>query len=97
MNVTYQSEPHLLPHDFVDLLWRSTLAERRPVHEEDTVRAMLKNADVIITARLGERLIGVSRAIISLSSVPRDKSLELLGAGHGASTAGQGGRALTSF
>ena len=63
MNVTYQNEPNLLAHDFVDLLWRSTLAERRPVHEEDTVRAMLKNADVIITARLGESLIGVSRAI----------------------------------
>ena len=63
MNVTYQTEPHLLPRDFVDVLRRSTLAERRPVREEDTVRTMLKNADVIITARRGEKLIGVSRAI----------------------------------
>ena len=63
MNVTYQNEPNLSAHDFLDLLWRSTLAERRPVDEEDTVRAMLKNADVIIAARLDEKLIGVSRAI----------------------------------
>ena len=45
------------------MLVRSTLAERRPVHDLDTIRAMLKNADVILTARLDGLLVGVSRAI----------------------------------
>jgi predicted N-acetyltransferase YhbS len=63
MTVTYQLEPKLTPDDFVDLLQRSTLAERRPVDDLATIRAMLKNADLIVTARADGLLIGVSRAI----------------------------------
>jgi predicted N-acetyltransferase YhbS len=61
--VTYHLEPDLTPEDFIDVLVRSTLAERRPVRELDTIRAMLNNADVILTARLDGLLVGVSRAI----------------------------------
>src|ERR1700676_265929 len=61
--VTYRLEPDLTPDDFIDVLVRSTLAERRPISELDTIRAMLKNADVILTARLDGLLVGVSRAI----------------------------------
>ena len=61
--VTYRLEPDLTPEEFIDVLVRSTLAERRPVHDLDTIRAMLKNADVILTARLDGLLVGVSRAI----------------------------------
>jgi GNAT superfamily N-acetyltransferase len=63
MTITYRIEPELTPEDFIDVLRRSTLAERRPVHDPDTIRAMLKNAGVIVTARLDGLLIGVSRAI----------------------------------
>ena len=62
-NVTYDLEPNLTPEDFIDVLVRSTLAERRPVSNRDTIRAMLKNADLIVTARLDGLLVGVSRAI----------------------------------
>jgi predicted N-acetyltransferase YhbS len=61
--VTYQLEPHLSPAEFVDVLVRSTLAERRPVHDAATIEAMLKNADVIVTARAAGVLVGISRAI----------------------------------
>jgi GNAT superfamily N-acetyltransferase len=61
--VTYHREPDLSPDEFIDVLVRSTLAERRPVREPDTIRAMLRHADVILTARLGGLLVGVSRAI----------------------------------
>jgi GNAT superfamily N-acetyltransferase len=63
MTPTYQLEPHLDPAEFIDLLVRSTPAERRPVHEPDTIRGMIANADVILTARDGPRLVGVPRAI----------------------------------
>jgi predicted N-acetyltransferase YhbS len=63
MTITYRLEPELTPEDFIDVLRRSTLAERRPVHDVDTIQAMLKNADVIVTAWLDGLLIGVSRAI----------------------------------
>lgn len=61
--MTYHLEPNLEAHEFIDVLVRSTLAERRPVHDLDTIRAMLKNADVIVTARLDGLLVGISRAI----------------------------------
>lgn len=63
MSVTYQREPDLSPQEFIDVLVRSTLAERRPVQDGDTIRAMLKNADLIITARVGGLLVGVARTI----------------------------------
>jgi ribosomal protein S18 acetylase RimI-like enzyme len=67
MNVTYQQEPDLSAAEFIDVLVRSTLAERRPVHDRDIVAGMLKNADLIITARREGLLLGVSRALTDFS------------------------------
>jgi predicted N-acetyltransferase YhbS len=61
--LTYQLEPALMPEEFIDVLVRSTLAERRPVHDLETIRDMLHNANVIFTARQDGLLVGVSRAI----------------------------------
>jgi GNAT superfamily N-acetyltransferase len=62
--VTYQIEPNLDVDEFLGVLQRSTLADRRPVDEPETIRAMLRNADILATARVGGRLlVGVSRAI----------------------------------
>ena len=63
----YQLEPHLLAEEFIDVLVRSTLAERRPVNDADTIRAMLDHADLILTARSDGLLVGVSRAITDFS------------------------------
>jgi hypothetical protein len=65
MELVYQREhyPEFGPEEFVDLLVRSTLTERRPVDEPETIRGMLEHAGVIITARRAGRLIGASRAI----------------------------------
>jgi GNAT superfamily N-acetyltransferase len=63
MEVAYQIEPDLSAAEFVDVLVRSTLAERRPIDQPETMRQMLANADVIVTARVAGRLVGVSRAI----------------------------------
>jgi hypothetical protein len=60
-------EPNLISEDFIDVLMRSTLVERRPVHDFDTTKAMLKNADVILTARLDGLRVGVSWAITNFA------------------------------
>lgn len=60
---TYRIEPGLGAEEFIDVLVRSTLAERRPVADIDAIRGMLRHADVIATARVDGRLVGVSRAI----------------------------------
>ena len=66
--VIYQIEPQLPAEEFIDLLRRSTLAERRPVAEPRTIAGMLANADVIVTARAADgALVGVSRAITDFS------------------------------
>ena len=61
--VTYQLESDLTAEEFINVLMLSTLAERRPIHDRDAIRAMLKNADVLVTARIDGLLVGVSRAI----------------------------------
>lgn len=67
MNVDYQTEPDLSPAEFVDVLKRSTLAQRRPVGEAETIRGMLRHADVILTARVDGKLVGVARSITDFS------------------------------
>lgn len=59
-----QLEPQLSSAEFIEVLNRSTLAERRPVDCATTIEGMLRNADIIATARTDEGLlVGVSRAI----------------------------------
>jgi predicted N-acetyltransferase YhbS len=69
MDIDYHLESHrdLEPEEFVDLLERSTLAERRPVHEMETIRRMLEHADIIVTVRANGLLVGISRAITDFS------------------------------
>lgn len=63
-DVAYAIEPQLTVHEFVDVLRRSTLADRRPVDDAGRIAGMLAKADVIATARDSTGLVvGVSRAI----------------------------------
>jgi GNAT superfamily N-acetyltransferase len=63
MPIAYALEPDLSAQEFRDILVASTLAERRPAGDLDRLKRMLRHADIIVTARDGERLVGVSRAI----------------------------------
>jgi ribosomal protein S18 acetylase RimI-like enzyme len=67
VDVRYGLEPDLSVDEFVDVLQRSTLAERRPVDDRKTVAGMLAHADVIVTARVADLVVGVSRAITDFS------------------------------
>jgi len=67
LNVLFRLEPDLTADEFVDVLRRSTLAQRRPVDDRETIHGMLKHADVIVTARVAQQLVGVSRAITDFS------------------------------
>jgi ribosomal protein S18 acetylase RimI-like enzyme len=67
-NVIYTTEPNLSVREFVDVLRRSTLAERRPVDDASTMAGMLAHADVIVAARNEDGLlVGISRAISDFS------------------------------
>ena len=88
METILSVEPDLSADEFVDVLRRSTLAERRPVADIDRIEGMLRNANVIIAARADDGLlIGVSRAITDfhyctyLSDLAVDRSLQRRGIG----------------
>jgi predicted N-acetyltransferase YhbS len=67
-DIDYSVESDLAVEEFIDVLRRSTLAERRPVGDLTTMAGMLAHADVIATARdSGRLLVGVSRAITDFS------------------------------
>lgn len=60
---SYRCEPDLAVEEFMDVLRRSGLGERRPMDDPMRIAAMLQNADVIVTARRDALLVGVARAI----------------------------------
>jgi GNAT superfamily N-acetyltransferase len=62
-SVDYGLEPDLTADEFIDVLQRSTLAQRRPVDNRGRIEQMLRRATVIVTARVNGQLVGVSRAL----------------------------------
>jgi len=61
--IHYSTTTPLSPTTFIDLLHRSTLAERRPVDDAETIAGMLANADLTVMAWDGELLVGVARSV----------------------------------
>lgn len=86
--ITYQLEPGLTSAEFIDVLRRSTLAERRPVDDAACIARMLQHASVIVTARSDTQLVGVSRAITDsayctyLSDLAVDEAFQRQGIGR---------------
>jgi predicted N-acetyltransferase YhbS len=67
MPISLNLEPNLSAEDFRAVLVASTLGERRPVGDLSRLDAMLRHADIVMTARDGSRLVGVSRAVTDFS------------------------------
>lgn len=67
MSIAYALEPDLSAQEFQAVLVASTLGERRPVGDLGRLERMLRHADLIVTARDGDRLVGISRAITDFS------------------------------
>ena len=67
MEIRYAVEPGLAAEEFQAVLVASTLGERRPVEDVGRLDRMLRNSDVIVTARDSGRLVGVSRAVTDFS------------------------------
>ena len=63
IKVEYRNDKKITVDEFVDLLNRSTLAQRRPVNDPDRIGKMLQYGNILITAWLGDHLVGVSRAL----------------------------------
>lgn len=69
MDITYRDDAAITVEDAITLYQRSTLGERRPVDRPDIFEGMLRNANLIITAWDGERLVGISRSLTDFTYV----------------------------
>ncbi|PBC05709.1 GNAT family N-acetyltransferase [Mesorhizobium sp. WSM3860] len=70
--ILYASEPTLDVAEFRRVLVESGLGETRPVDDEKRLKAMLGNANLVLTARLdigGSPLLGVARGVTDFSWV----------------------------
>ncbi|HMJ89424.1 MAG TPA: GNAT family N-acetyltransferase [Candidatus Acidoferrum sp.] len=61
--ITYRNGNHLDLEAVIELYHSSTLGERRPIDDRERVAAMLRNANLVVTAWHYERLVGISRAL----------------------------------
>ncbi len=89
MRIRYEYDRRIDEADFVDLLKRSTLAERRPVDDPRCVKAMLEHANLLCTAWDGRKLVGVARSVTDfeyccyLSDLAVDEAYQKQGVGRG--------------
>jgi len=67
--IDYRDNASITALQAIDLYNRSTLGERRPVHNIQTFEAMLKNANLTITAWDGEKLVGIARSLTDFAYV----------------------------
>ncbi len=87
MEVLYQIENELIASEFIDVLKRSTLGKRRPIDDPKRIELMLRHANLIVTARVDGKLVGVSRALSDfafctyLSDLAVDTDYQKLGIG----------------
>ena len=67
--IEYRDNTTITAEQAIDLYKRSTLGERRPIHNVQTFEAMLKNANLTVTAWDGEILVGISRSLTDFAYV----------------------------
>lgn len=61
--IHYQQEKTVSIAEFKAVLINSTLGERRPIDQPETLSKMLEHGNLIITARVNGKLIGIARSL----------------------------------
>jgi len=69
MNIIYSSSAKISTDQVIDLYIRSTLGERRPIHNRQAFENMYRHANLIISAWDGDKLVGISRSLSDFSYV----------------------------
>lgn len=88
LSIVYAIEPDLSTEEFIDVLKQTSLGARRPVDDRPRIAEMLRQADLIVTARHNGQLVGVSRALTDfqfctyLSDLAVDEAFQKQGIGR---------------
>ena len=67
--IRFRDDANITTEQAIDLYIRSTLGERRPIHNKETFEAMLKNANLTITAWDEDILVGIARTLTDFAYV----------------------------
>ncbi len=63
MNIEYKINEPITSEQFVGLLEKSRLAERRPIHNSECMKGVVKNSNLVVSAWHGDELIGIARSV----------------------------------
>ena len=89
MAIDYRVNAPITVEQFVDVLNRSTLGQRRPVADAECMAGMVRHADLMVTAWDGSLLVGVARSVTDfhyacyLSDLAVDVKYQRSGIGRG--------------
>ncbi len=61
--IDYRTNFNITVQQFKDVLIKSTLGERRPIDDTETLEGMLGNSNLVVSAWDGGELIGVARSV----------------------------------
>ncbi len=61
--IVYKLNADITTDQFIALLNQSTLGERRPVDDKVCMQGMIEQSNLIISAWLGEELVGIARSV----------------------------------
>jgi predicted N-acetyltransferase YhbS len=67
--ITYRMGNDLDVDRVIDLYRTTTLGERRPLTDRERMAAMLRNANLVVTAWDGQLLVGISRTLTDFNYV----------------------------
>ncbi|OBU12800.1 GCN5 family acetyltransferase [Photobacterium aquimaris] len=87
MEIEYKVNHPITANQYIELVNKTTLGERRPVHNEATIKGMLENSNLIVTAWIDEQLVGIARSMTDfyyccyLSDLVVDESIQSMGIG----------------
>ena len=88
MNIKYTTTQKITADEFIDILKRSTLGERRPIDDKKCIQGMLDHADILALAIDDGHIIGVARAVTDfhyacyLSDLAVDVEYQKMGIGQ---------------
>jgi ribosomal protein S18 acetylase RimI-like enzyme len=89
MNIEFKTDATISTEQFIEVLTRSTLAERRPIWDRPCLDGMLQNASLLVTAWDGDRLVGLARSLTDfhyacfISDLAVDVAYQRAGIGRG--------------
>lgn len=87
MNIIYKNNHVISVEQFISLLQRSRLGERRPIENKTCLNGMLDNSNLTITAWDENKLVGIARCMTDfhyacyLSDLAVDEDYQRLGIG----------------